>query len=99
MFQYETIKAILPEQGSVELQRDQPGKLHDWHSHDTDETLFILEGGLSVQIEDDGAITEFMVKPGDDISLPKGTKHRSTASEEGAIYAIAFRLFYLEDVT
>lgn len=92
MFEYDTIKRALPHQGAVEVQQDQPGKVHDWHTHDTDETLLILEGSLVVQVEDGDAVVQRQYVPTERILLPKGTKHKSVASEEGAIYVIAFRL-------
>ena len=38
------ILALLPEQGSVELQRDAAGKVHHFHTHPVDEILVIIKG-------------------------------------------------------
>jgi hypothetical protein len=76
----------LPRQGCVELQRDMPGKVHDWHSHDTDETLIVLQGTLSFEWERGRQECQ----PGDVIELPAGYRHRSVAMRKGALYLIAF---------
>ncbi|ANN76003.1 cupin domain-containing protein [Bordetella flabilis] len=80
------LRALLPRQGCIEVQRDAPGKEHRTHSHPTDETLIIVDGGLTVYA--DGV--EYFCTKGDVIDLPGGTIHGSTASSQGAIYLIAF---------
>jgi len=82
----EGLKALLPSQGCIEVQRDAPGKEHRTHSHPTDETLIIVEGAMTVYA--DGV--ETLCTKGDVIDLPAGTVHGSTASSEGAVYLIAF---------
>jgi quercetin dioxygenase-like cupin family protein len=77
----------LPEQGSVELQRDAPGKEHAWHEHPVDETIIILEGGLVFYWEEGRQICQ----PGDVIHLPAGSRHGSIALGAGATYLIAMR--------
>ncbi|MGY6646042.1 MAG: cupin domain-containing protein [Salinarimonas sp.] len=79
------IFSILPTQGSVELQNDSPGKEFHWHSHETDETLFILDGKILFYWENGEKICE----PGDIICLPRGMRHGSKALENGAKYVIA----------
>jgi mannose-6-phosphate isomerase-like protein (cupin superfamily) len=81
--------SALPEQGCVQLQRDVPGKLHDWHSHESDETLIILRGSLDFEWEEGRQ----QCRPGDVIELPAGCRHRSIATGSGATYLIAFRRF------
>ncbi len=78
------IVALLPEQGSVELQRDAAGKVHHFHTHPVDEILMIIKGAL--KFEWDGG--ERICRPGDTILLPAGTRHQSEALDE-VIYAIA----------
>jgi mannose-6-phosphate isomerase-like protein (cupin superfamily) len=78
---------VLPKQGCIELQQDTPGKLHDWHSHDTDETLIVLHGTLDFEWERGRQ----ECRPGDVIVLPAGCRHRSVATSNGALYLIAFR--------
>jgi uncharacterized protein len=77
----------LPQQGCVELQRDLPGKAHEWHSHDSDETLIVLQGTLDFEWERGRQ----QCRPGDVIELPAGYRHRSVATGSGALYLIAFR--------
>jgi len=55
------ILALLPEQGSVELQRDAAGKVHHFHTHPVDEILVIIRGAL--KFEWDGG--ERICRPGD----------------------------------
>lgn len=81
------IFGILPEQGSIEVQRDAPGKLHDWHKHDTDETLIIVGGAVRFFWENG----ERTCRPGDVINLPAGDRHGSEALDDGATYLIALR--------
>lgn len=80
------IEKLLPDQGAIEVQRDVPGKEHAWHSHDTDETLVILDGSVRFYW-DQG---EKICSKGTVISLPAGMKHGSVALENGATYLIAF---------
>lgn len=80
------IKKLLPDQGAIEVQRDVAGKEHVWHTHDTDETLVILEGNVRFYW-DQG---EMLCGPGTVISLPAGMAHGSVALDGGATYLIAF---------
>ena len=76
----------LPEQGAIEIQNDGPGKRHEWHHHETDETLIILKGSVEF-CSNDLRVNCFS---GDVIWIPQGTKHCSIAGEAGAVYIIAF---------
>lgn len=78
------LRGFLPAQGSVELQRDAPGKVHDFHRHPVDEVLLILEGSLAFTWDTGSRLC----RAGDRIVLPAGTLHRSEATGEGAVYAI-----------
>jgi quercetin dioxygenase-like cupin family protein len=82
-----TILALLPAQGSIELQRDAAGKVHHFHTHPVDEILVIISGRLNFKWEDG----ERVCRAGDTIFLPAGTLHQSEALAEGAVYAIATR--------
>ena len=81
-----SIMALLPAQGSIELQRDAAGKVHAFHTHPVDEILVVISGRLNF-VWDGG---ERVCSPGDTIFLPAGTLHQSEALDE-AIYAIATR--------
>lgn len=76
----------LPKQGCVEFQRDQAGKEHSWHQHDTDETLIIIEGEILFYWDEGDAVC----KPGDVIQLPKGVRHGSKAAFGDVKYLITF---------
>ncbi|WP_216899323.1 cupin domain-containing protein [Nocardia alni] len=80
---------LLPEQGSFELQHDQPGKVHDWHHHSLDEELFILRGeALLFWVDENGEYRHQYCERGTWITLTKGTRHGSVAGPEGAVYMI-----------
>ena len=77
---------LLPKQGSIELQRDAAGKVHQFHTHPVDEILVIISGTLNFVWEGG----ERICRAGDTIMLPAGTLHQSEALDD-AIYAIATR--------
>ncbi len=80
---------LLPEQGSVELQNDQPGKVFAWHKHDRHEELFVLSGDVTLfWVDAEGSYHEQECGQGSYIKLPAGTVHGSTAGGEGAHYVI-----------
>lgn len=81
------VRDILPEQGCVELQRDKPGKVHDWHRHPNEEVLIILEGTMTFSLE----TGDHKCGPGDALRLSANDLHRSEAGPDGAIYLISFR--------
>ena len=76
---------LLPETGSVEVQRDTPARTHDLHTHPTPETLLVVDGSITFRW--DG--TEAECRSGDRLLLPAGTVHGSTAGSEGCLYVIA----------
>ena len=79
------IAKMLPRQGSIEVQHDQPGKEHAWHTHPTDETLVILEGSVRFYFEGG----ERICRSGDVIHLPAFKRHGSIALDDGCVYLIA----------
>jgi len=79
---------LLPEQGSFELQHDQPGKTHNWHEHSLDEELFVLSGGVTLFWADDDGYHERPCGAGTWITLPSRTTHGSVAGPAGAVYVI-----------
>lgn len=75
-----------PKQGCFEVQTDQGGKEHAWHSHPTDETIVVLEGALKFYWEGGETVCD----AGDVIELPKNTRHGSVALGDYARYIITF---------
>lgn len=82
------IHRLLPEQGSFEMQNDQPGKIHNWHYHSLDEELFVLKGEVVLFWTIDGRYNEKLCTEGTWITLPAGVVHGSTAGHAGAVYMI-----------
>lgn len=79
---------LLPEQGSLEVQHDQPGKTHQWHRHSVTEDLFILRGSVLLFWMDGDNYHEKQCSAGTWITLNANTTHGSTAGEAGAMYLI-----------
>jgi FPC/CPF motif-containing protein YcgG/quercetin dioxygenase-like cupin family protein len=80
---------LIPSQGSVELQHDQPGKVFGWHRHKLDEELFIMSGDVTLfWVGADGGYRERHCEAGACIRLPANTVHGSTAGGGGAYYII-----------
>jgi len=83
------LRDMLPEQGSVELQHDGPGKVFTWHQHNLDEQLYVIEGGMTLfWVGADNGYHEQRVTEGALIDLPAGTVHGSTAGASGCNYVI-----------
>ncbi|MEK5339158.1 YqcI/YcgG family protein [Weizmannia sp. FSL W8-1119] len=76
---------LLPETGSVEVQRDTPYREHKTHTHPTNETLLIIKGDIIFRVGE----KELHCEPGDRILLPANTKHSSIAGSNGCLYIIA----------
>lgn len=83
------VRALLPRQGSFELQNDGPGKTHNWHYHSLDEELFVLDGSVTLFWLDDAQRYQTRdCPPGTWITLAADTRHGSTAGSQGALYMI-----------
>jgi quercetin dioxygenase-like cupin family protein len=67
---------------------DGPGETYAPHYHRGDERLYLVSG--SMEFEDVGEGKVYRLEPGDKLSLPAGTVHR-TVTREGAAYIIAVR--------
>jgi uncharacterized protein len=86
----EAVHSLLPPTGSVEVQRDTPGREHAEHEHPTDETLLIIDGDITFWWRDAaGQRQEAGASPGDRLLLPAGTRHGSVAGDGGCLYIIA----------
>lgn len=79
------IYSLLPETGSVEVQRDTPLRAHKTHMHSTDEILLVVSGGIEFTVGDKSEVCE----SGDRLLLPANTSHSSVALDKGCIYVIA----------
>lgn len=66
---------------------DAPGAVYQPHSHDHDESLWVVAGEISFTIA--GEIHR--LGPGDRLQLPAGTVHAATAGPAGATYLIGER--------
>jgi len=86
----EAVHALLPTTGSVEVQRDTPGREHAEHEHPTPETLLVVDGGITFWWKDAaGERRTAPAGPGDRLMLPAGTRHGSVAGDHGCVYVIA----------
>ena len=63
---------------------DAPGAHYEPHTHDEDETLWVLAGEITFEI----AGRAYRLGPGDRLQLPAGTVHAATAGTGGATYLI-----------
>lgn len=82
------LKLRLAEEGfQVFSWRDAPGTDYEAHTHDCDESLWVLDGEIVFGV--DGR--EYRLGPGDRLMLPKGTTHTARAGQGGAAYLIGQR--------
>lgn len=81
---HSAVMQLLPETGSVEVQRDTPGRKHPTHMHPTHETLLIIDGEIEFRFGDQNEVCQ----SGDRLFLPVGIRHTSTAGPNGCIYVI-----------
>ena len=66
---------------------DGPGASYAPHSHDHDESLWVLEGEITFGV----GRREYRLSPGDRLMLPGGTVHTARAGAAGATYLIGER--------
>ncbi len=72
---------------AVELS-DPPGRAYEAHTHDHDEVIALVQGGITFEI----AEVDYPLAPGDILYLPAGTVHAAQAHPaEGARYLIGSR--------
>lgn len=69
------------------LWTDAPGAHYQPHSHEQDESLWVLDGEMTFEI----AGRRYRLGPGDRLALPAGTLHAATAGPAGATYLIGER--------
>jgi len=53
-----------------------PGQQSELHTHGGDESLYLVEGSLTVRLPDSGQQPWFELKPGDGFYFPQGTAHQ-----------------------
>jgi len=66
----------------IYLWRDAPNTYYDWHTHPYDEIRFVLEGEILIGTEEG----EFLLKKGDLMKVPAGTKHWAKVGPQGVVY-------------
>jgi quercetin dioxygenase-like cupin family protein len=66
---------------------DGPGASYTPHSHDHDESLWVVAGRITFGI----AGNDYSLGPGDRLMLPRGTVHTALAGPQGATYLIGQR--------
>jgi len=82
------LKQRLADEGFAVLSwRDAPGADYQPHSHDCDESLWVIDGEIVFGV--DGR--DYRLGPGDRLTLPQGTTHTARAGEHGATYLIGQR--------
>ena len=84
----ESLRLRLQEEGyDVFRWRDESGTDYQMHSHDHDESLWVMQGEMVFGTEGN----EFQLRPGDRLILPKGTMHTARAGRDGVTYLIGER--------
>jgi len=63
---------------------DSPGADYQPHTHDHDESLWVVAGEITFGADQ----REFRLGPGDRLMLPQGTVHTARAGKNGATYLI-----------
>jgi quercetin dioxygenase-like cupin family protein len=61
------------------------GKTHDWHSHEQDEAMYIIQGEGKYLLENG----ELNYKNGDFVFMPKGIKHKNTVVSKEDVVLVA----------
>ncbi len=56
-----------------------PGREWDWHEHTCDQLHYCLDGSITFHTESG----ELVLRPGDRLDLPAGTRHAATSGPEG----------------
>jgi mannose-6-phosphate isomerase-like protein (cupin superfamily) len=81
----DAVLELLPELGSIEVQRDTPGLGHPLHAHPTSETLLVVRGSITFHYGSERRTCT----SGHRLLLPSGVAHSSEAGPEGCVYVIA----------
>jgi quercetin dioxygenase-like cupin family protein len=68
--------------------RDEAGASYEPHSHEHDESLWVVDGELVFG----AGGRDYRLRPGDRLMLPRGTVHTARAGANGATYLIGERV-------
>jgi quercetin dioxygenase-like cupin family protein len=63
---------------------DEPGKLYSAHTHEHDESIWIIRGSMQFRVGD----KMFDLRPGDRLLLPRGSQHEAKAGPDGCEYLV-----------
>ena len=88
---HEGVHSLLPDSGVVKVVREIAHERNPLHAHDSEETLLILEGSLTLYWHRQGAEHGLRVEAGEALHLPCRIPHRSQAGPSGCLYLIADR--------
>ena len=85
----DALRKQLTEEGfDVFRWRDEAGTNYQPHSHDHDESLWVIEGEMTFG----AGGRDFCLRTGDRLMLPKGTIHTAHAGAYGVTYLIGERV-------
>ena len=62
--------------------QDPPNTFYNWHTHPYEEVRWILEGEIVIGTEEG----EYLLKAGDLMFVPAGTRHYAKVGKNGVIY-------------
>jgi len=86
----ESIRERLTAEGyGVVMWRIEPATGYPPHAHIYPETMWVIEGNLTVVLPADARLIELL--PGDRIEMPQGQLHGIMAGADGAAYLLATR--------
>src|SRR5262249_33821647 len=81
----EALRAQLAREGFDSFEwTDAPAARYGEHSHDRDESIWLVCGAIVFAVSGD----EFVLEPGDRLMLPAGTPHTARVGPRGATYLI-----------
>lgn len=69
----------------------EPNEMDDEHDHDFDTKLHILSGEIRIQRLSGGEITDFLLKRGQEIEIPRKQRHSAKVGANGSRYIVAER--------
>ncbi|NPB05145.1 MAG: cupin domain-containing protein [Aquificae bacterium] len=74
--------------GNLYLWSDPPETFYDWHTHPFDEVRFVLDGEILIGTEEG----EVLLRPGDLLVVPAGTRHWAKVGPKGVSYLCGTKL-------